>query len=158
LPFLDKDRVDWLGRSMGGGVTLTALVAQAGLVDTAVIYASVSSIAADNWKQFSRSSEDRSGTNRRIARTYGLPDDSPEFWRAASPRPYFNRITEPVLVHHGTRDDTCPIHWSEATVKALNAAGKDITFVKYRDEGHTFERQWQRSIGRTVSFFDKHMD
>jgi pimeloyl-ACP methyl ester carboxylesterase len=97
LPFLDKDRVGWLGRSMGGGVTLTALVAQPGLVDAAVIYASVSSMAADNWKQFSRSSEDRSGTNRRIARTYGLPDDSPEFWRAASPRPYFNRITEPVL-------------------------------------------------------------
>jgi dipeptidyl aminopeptidase/acylaminoacyl peptidase len=46
LPFLDKDRVGWLGRSMGGGVTLTALVAQPGLVDAAVIYASVSSMAA----------------------------------------------------------------------------------------------------------------
>jgi dipeptidyl aminopeptidase/acylaminoacyl peptidase len=106
------------------------------------------------------SSLDRPKTVRgpTAARTYGLPDDSPEFWRAASPRPYFNRITEPVLVHHGARDDTCPIHWSEATVKALNAAEKDVTFVKYRGEGHTFERQWQRSILRTVSFFDKHMD
>ena len=101
LKFLDKDRVGWLGRSMGGGVTLTALVAQPGLVDAAVIYASVSSLAADNWKQFSRRSEDRSGTNRRMARTYGLPDKSPEFWRAASPRPYFDRVTEPLLVHHG---------------------------------------------------------
>ena len=43
------------------------------------------------------------GTNRRIARTYGLPDESPEFWRAASPRPYFDRVTEPLLVHHGTQ-------------------------------------------------------
>ena len=51
LKFLDKDRVGWLGRSMGGGVTLTALVVQPGLVDAAVIYASVSSLAADNWKQ-----------------------------------------------------------------------------------------------------------
>ena len=49
LRFLDKDRVGWLGRSMGGGVTLTALVSQQGLVDAAVIYASVSSLAADNW-------------------------------------------------------------------------------------------------------------
>ncbi len=92
LPYLDKNRVGWLGRSMGGGVTLTALVAQPGLVDAAVIYASVSSLAADNWKQFYRPSEDRSRTNRRMARTYGLPDESPEFWRAASARPYLDRV------------------------------------------------------------------
>jgi dipeptidyl aminopeptidase/acylaminoacyl peptidase len=158
LKFLDEDRVGWLGRSMGGGVTLTALVAQPGLVDAAVIYASVSSLAADNWKQFSRRSEDRSGINRRMARTYGLPDKSPEFWRAASPRPYFERVTQPLLVHHGIEDDTCPIRWSEATVKALKVEGKDVTFVRYRGEGHTFEGQWQRSIERTVSFFDKHLD
>jgi dienelactone hydrolase len=158
LPYLDKNRVGWLGRSMGGGVTLTALVAQPGLVDAAVIYASVSSLAADNWKQFYRPSEDRSRTNRRMARTYGLPDKSPEFWRAASARPYLDRVTEPLLVHHGTKDDTCPIRWSEATVKTLGAAGKDVTFVKYRGEGHTFDRQWRRSIERTTSFFDKHLD
>jgi dipeptidyl aminopeptidase/acylaminoacyl peptidase len=86
LPFLDKERVGWLGRSMGGGVTLTALVAQPGLVDAAVIYASTSSLVADNWKQFYRPSEDRARVNGRIKRTYGLPNDSPEFWRAASPR------------------------------------------------------------------------
>ena len=158
LPYLDKDRVGWLGRSMGGNVTLNALVAQPGLVDAAVIYASTSSLAADNWKQFYRPSEDRARVNRRMKQTYGLPDDSPEFWRAASPRPYFNRVSEPLLVHHGTVDDTCPIRWSEATVKALQAAGKDVTFVKYRGEGHTFERQWRRSIERTVAFFDKHLD
>ena len=87
-----------------------------------------------------------------------MPDDSPEFWRAASPRPYLNRVSEPLLVHHGTVDDTCPIRWSEATVQALRAAGKDVTFVKYRGEGHTFERRWRRSSERTVAFFDKHLD
>ncbi|MCE3277655.1 MAG: peptidase prolyl oligopeptidase active site protein [Propionibacteriaceae bacterium] len=158
LRYLDKDRVGWLGRSMGGGVTLTALVAQPGLVDAAVIYASVSSMTADNWNQFSRPSEDRARTNRRMARTYGLPDESPEFWRAASSRPYLDRVTEPLLVHHGIQDNTCPIRWSEATVKALKAAGKDVTFVRYRGEGHTFERQWRRSIERTVDFFDKHLN
>ena len=42
-------------------------------------------------------------------------------------------------------------------MKALKAAGKDVTFVKYRGEGHTFERQWERSIERTVAFFDKQL-
>jgi len=66
---------------------------------------------------------------RRIARTYGLQDKSLQIWRAASPQRYFDRITEPVLVHHGTQEDTRPIRWSEATVKALYAADKDVTLV-----------------------------
>jgi dipeptidyl aminopeptidase/acylaminoacyl peptidase len=156
LRFLDRNRVGWLGRSMGGSVTLNALVAKPGLVDAAVIYASTSSLAADNWRQFNRDNEDQR-VNRRIARTYGLPDRSPQFWRAASPRDYFDRVTEPLLVLHGTADDTCPIEWSQATVKALRSKGKDVTFVTYRGEGHTFERQWHRSIERTVAFFRDHL-
>lgn len=156
LGFLDGQRVGWLGRSMGGSVTLNALVAKPGLVDAAVIYASTSSLASDNWKQFNRDSGD-DDVNRKIDLTYGLPDDSPAFWRAASPRPYFNRVTEPLLVLHGAEDDTCPIEWSQDTVKALKAQGKDATLVTYRGEGHTFERQWQASIERTAQFLSDHL-
>jgi hypothetical protein len=40
-----------------------------------------------------------------------------------------------------------------------NAAGQEIvSFVKYREDGHTFGRQWRRSIERTVAFFDDHLD
>ena len=40
----------WVVSWVVGGLTLTALVAQPGLVDAAVIKASVSSLAADNWR------------------------------------------------------------------------------------------------------------
>lgn len=156
--FLDGDRVGWLGRSMGGNVTLNALVAQPNLVDAAVIYASTSSLAAQNWDQFYADSDDRRATNRKIERTYGLPDDNPAFWRAASPRTYFDRVADPLMVHHGTADDTCPIEWSEDIVDTLQRKGKDVTFYRYRDSGHTFEgTAWQRSIERTVDFFDEHL-
>ena len=62
------------------------------------------------------------------------------------------------MVHHGRRDDTCPIAWSRATVKALEAEGKDVTFHTYAGEGHTFEGDWTTSIKRTVRFFDRHLD
>jgi dipeptidyl aminopeptidase/acylaminoacyl peptidase len=115
-------------------------------------------MTADNWRQFTRGSDDRRSVNRRIARTYGLPDDNPGFWRATSSRPYFDRITEPIMVHHGTADDTCPIAWSQRTVDALEKAGKDVTFHRYRGAGHTFEgATWQRSIERTADFFDDHL-
>jgi len=158
LRFLDTDKVGWLGRSMGGEVTLRALAVQPGLVDAAVIYASTSSLAADNWRQFYRAAGDRRAVNRRIERTYGLPADNPRFWRAVSARPFFHRVTEPVLVHHGDRDDTCPIAWSRATVRALEREGVDVTLRTYRGEGHTFEGQWRTSIERTAAFFDRHLD
>ncbi len=157
LKFLDRDRVGWLGRSMGGEVTLRALAARPGLVDAAVIYASTSSLTADNWKQFNQGSSDRRAVNRRIEKGYGLPSQSPEFWRAASARPYLDRVTEPVLVHHGLLDETCPIAWSRRTVEALDRGRADVTFRTYRGEGHTFERQWLTSIKRTVAFFDRHL-
>ena len=105
--------------------------------------------AADNWNQFYRRSKDRSRINRRTTRTYGWRRLT-EFWRAASPRPYFDRITETVMVLHGTRDDACPICWSEATVKALKLAGK-ASHSSNTAGRTTFELQWQRLKGRSPS-------
>ena len=156
LKFLDKERVGWMGRSMGGNVTLTALVVRPGLVDAAVVYASTSSLVADNWRTFSRDAEDQA-TNRRIARGYGLPEDNPKFWRAASSRPYFDRITEPIMVHHGLQDDTCPVEWSRRTVRALRKADKEVIYHSYGGEGHTFAGQWGRSIERSADFFDREL-
>lgn len=157
LDFLDGDRVGWLGRSMGGEVTMRALAAQPGLVDAAVIYASTSSLAADNYDQFYRDAADRRAVNRKIETTYGLPKDNPDFWRAASARPYFNRVTEPLLVLHGTEDDTCPISWSRATVKTLQSKGADVTLTEFEGEGHRFEGQFSDSIRQTADFFEDHL-
>jgi len=139
----------------GGDVARAGRAARS--VDAAVIYAWTSSLAADNWKQCYRPSSDRQAVNRRIEKAYGLPSKSPTFWLEASARPYFNRVTEPLLVHHGLDDDTCPVEWSRATVKALNAGGAEATLVTYRGEGHAFAGQWQRSIEHTVGFFDQHL-
>ena len=51
---LDEDRVGLLGRSMGGGVILKALVAHPGLVRAASLWASVSSLERENYDQFIR--------------------------------------------------------------------------------------------------------
>ena len=70
-----------------------------------------------------------------------------------------DRVSDPLLVHHGTADDTCPIAWSEDIVETLEEKGKDVTFHRYKGAGHTFEgATWQRSIERTVDFFDEHLD
>ena len=158
LRFLDGDRVGLLGRSMGGGVVYNALVAQPGLVDAAVVYAPVSSHAADNFNRWIRDDPSRSGLSRTILRRYGAPERNREFWREASPRPYFDRITEPVLIHHGTADESCPIRWSRTSLRALRRADVDARMFTYPGQPHAFDIAWPQSMRRTVRFFERNLE
>ena len=155
MPRLDGDRIGLLGRSMGGGVTYNALVTRPGLVQAAVVFAPVSSRTADNFNRWIR--DDRSELAAQITSRHGTPQGNPTFWRQVSPRPYFDRITEPLLIHHGTSDDSCPIRWTRSTQAALEAAGKDVRLFVYEGEEHAFGPQWPLSMRRTVRFLDRQL-
>lgn len=154
LPAIDGERVGMIGRSMGGGVTFNALVARPDIVDAAIVFASVSSDTVDNFNKWIRP---RSALAARIIEAYGEPEDDPAFWRDVSPRTFFDRVEAPVLVHHGTDDETCPIEWTEETVAALRAADADVTYHRYHGEGHDFTAGYTRAMRRTVSFLREHL-
>ena len=154
---VDDERIGLLGRSMGGGVVYNVLTVAPGLVDAGVVFAPVSSRAIDNFNRWIRPDPGRSTLATRILRRYGEPRESPRFWRQLSPRTYFDRITEPVLVHHGTSDDTCPLPWTRATVAAMQAAGVDVRLRLYEGEEHAFGPQWPLSMRRTTAFFRRHL-
>lgn len=43
-------------------------------------------------------------------------------WAEVTTTNYFDRITEPVLMFHGTSDESCPVAWARQTKRALDAA------------------------------------
>jgi uncharacterized protein len=149
-PYVDPDQMAMLGRSMGGGVTLNALVAQPDLVEAAVIYASVSSRFLDNLRHFTARS--RPDAVRAMFERFGTPGEEPRFYRELSSRTFFDRVSDPLLIHHGSADETCPFPWATTTQRLLERAGADSRLEVYRGEHHTFIPQWQDSIERTVEF------
>jgi dipeptidyl aminopeptidase/acylaminoacyl peptidase len=155
LPYVDPDRTALLGRSMGGGVVLDALVAKPGLVRAAVLFASVSSDFLDNFERWTV--RERPAAARRFYARFGTPRSRPGFYAALSPRTYFDRITEPVLLHHGTSDDSCPIAWSRTTHRLLTRAGVDSRLRVYDGEEHAFGPQWDLAMRRTVAFLDRRL-
>jgi dipeptidyl aminopeptidase/acylaminoacyl peptidase len=157
LPAVDPNRIGLLGRSMGGGVTYNVLVAQPGLVDAAVVYAPVSSNAVDNFDRWIRGQPGNAALADQIVATYGSPEDNPSFWRNTSPVTFFDRVSEPILVHHGTADESCPIEWSQTTVAILQSLGKDAELLTYDGEPHAFEAAWEQSMERTIAFFQRHL-
>ena len=156
LPYVDPDKTAMVGRSMGGGVTLNALVAAPGLVDAAVIYASVSSRYLDNLRHFTR--PNRPDAVGRLHDRFGTPQEQPAFYRGLSSRTHFDRITEPVLIHHGAADGTCPPTWSRSTQGLLERAGVESRLLEYAGEDHAFYARWQDSIERTVEFLRRRLE
>lgn len=154
-PNVKPDKIALMGRSMGGGVTYTALVAAPGLFKAGILYAPVSSSSVDNFEKWTR--PDRATTQRVVA-TLGEPSANPDAWAKTSARTYFGRITEPVMIHQGTADLSCPPQWAQASVDALKAAGKSVEYFTYPGQPHVFTTgPWTTSIQRSADFLKQHL-
>jgi uncharacterized protein len=152
--FVDKERIGLLGRSMGGGVAFNSMVVKPGVFDAYVAFAPTSSNVVDNFNRWTRMNFDIANE---IEKRFGLPDDSPEFWKGVSAVNYFDKVTEPLLILHGTEDESCDIKWSEVTTKALQDAGKEVEFIQYEGEKHAFSPRWEDSMKETIRFFETHL-
>lgn len=155
MPEVRDDQVALAGRSMGGGVVFNALVVDPDLVDAAVVWASVSTRYIDNFRQWTEPG--RPERAREVIERWGSVDENPKFWAGLSSRTYFDRIEAAVMMHHGTLDESCPYPWAEATRDALRRAGVDLSFQSYDGEYHTFFRDWELSMERTVAFLRSEM-
>lgn len=152
--FVDKERIGLLGRSMGGGIAFNSMVVKPGIFDAYVAFAPVSANVIDNYNRWTRMNPD---IVEEIDKRFGLPEDNPEFWQGISAINYFDKATEPLLILHGTADETCDIKWSEATVKALQNAGKSVEFIQYEGERHAFSPRWEDSMKETIRFFEANL-
>lgn len=154
LPSIDAERVGMLGHSMGGGVTLNALVVRPDLIDAAVLFAPVSGDAHLNYERWTKRNSSRAAG---MAERYGTPADNPEFWDGVSAVTYLARIASPIMIHHGTADASVPLEWSEDLYTRLRGFGKDITLYVYPQEPHEFVADWSLVMERTAEFFAAHL-
>lgn len=150
LAVLDTNRIGMLGHSMGGGVTLATLVVDPGLVQAAVLYAPVS---GDMSKSYERWMSRRPETAAKITALYGSPTTSLDFWQNVSSENFYERVTAPVAIFHGTADDSVPLAWSEETKQLLETAGKDVSLTIYPGGPHEFARDWPAFMGTVATFF-----
>jgi len=154
LSYFDKEKIGMLGHSMGGGVTQNILVIKPDLVDAAVLFAPVS---GDNLLNYERWTMRRPELAQKIVETYGTPQENPDFWHDISSINFLERIKTPIVLHHGTADDSVPIEWSNRMNQLLVEKGKDIAYYIYEGQPHEFTTSWSLVMQRTVDFFDKHL-
>lgn len=154
LSYLDTTSIGMLGHSMGGGIAQTVAVAVPDLVKAIVLYAPVSMNYRDSYYHYMADNAERA---KRIIERFGLPETNPAFWDGISPETYADRITVPILLFQGTRDDSVPQEWSDKTVTLLKEKGKNLDYVVYPSEGHEFGSQWTNFMLRSADFFRTHL-
>lgn len=150
---VDDERLGLMGRSMGGGVGMKAIIVEPGLFRAASLWGAVSSVEAEVFQRFI-AVDALSPENP--ARFHGRPAEAPRFWRGVSARPFFGAVTAAVELVHGRVDEVCPPSWAPATLRAMRRAGVDARLEWYPDH-HAFGPSFDEAMDTTIGFLDRRL-
>ena len=87
-------------------------------------------------------------------------EEAPELYKKASPTTYAHKDASPLLILHGTADETVKISQSETLVAALKRVGAPHEFVSIPDAPRTFHLQNVPGCdlrALVIGFLDKHL-
>ena len=161
-PQADPNRIGMWGHSMGGNITLRALVIDP-RIKVAVIWAGVTATYKDMLENWHPPAADRpppsfAGSARQnYLGRFGTPEQNPQFWDSISPMAYLSDITAPIQLHHGTADVEVPLQFSQTLANDLRAANKPVELYTYAGADHNIAQGFTQAMARSVAFFDRYL-
>jgi fermentation-respiration switch protein FrsA (DUF1100 family) len=163
FPDSDPARMGMWGHSMGGSITLRAMVIDPS-IRAGVIWAGVVAPYADllsRWRRPDRPTPAVSASARRwrdqFLETYGSPESNPVFWDSISPNAYLVDVSGPIQLHHGTADTSVPPEFSQTLYQELQDAGKPAELYTYKGDNHNLSQSFATAMKRSVEFFDEYV-
>lgn len=164
FPQADPSRIGMWGHSMGGYLTLRAMVISPD-IRAGVIWAGVVASYPDlltRWRRGSGPTPTPPASSSRRwrldwASLYGSPEENPDFWNGISSNTYLADLSGPLQLHHGTADESVPLEFSEILYQQLQQAGKLAEFYTYPDDNHNLSNFFSQAMTRTIGFFDQYL-
>ncbi|MFO7918389.1 MAG: alpha/beta fold hydrolase [Anaerolineae bacterium] len=165
-PDADPQRVGVWGHSMGGTLTLRAMVVN-DQIDAGVIWAGVVAPIEDVWEKrphwIARSLRATPEADRTPVPptegifAYGMFDENPAFWASVDPTLHLEKLSGPLQLHHSKADDSVPVEWSEDLYARLQDAGQSAELYLYEGDNHNLSNSFVTAMARSVQFFDRHV-
>jgi dipeptidyl aminopeptidase/acylaminoacyl peptidase len=155
----DPQRIGMWGHSMGGHITLRAMVTTRD-IKAGVIWAGVVASYPDmmyRWRATPPAtlSSGARGWRNEFTRLYGTPEENPAFWASISPISYVKDLSGPLQLHHGTADEEVPLFFSEALNQAVLDAGGEVELYTYPGDDHNISGYFSLAMQRSIEFFDR---
>jgi dipeptidyl aminopeptidase/acylaminoacyl peptidase len=154
-PDADPNRIGMWGHSMGGYITLRAMVAQQD-IKAGVIWAGVVASYDDLFESWFGGGNRRGWRSDAVER-YGTPDDNPTFWNALSANSYLADLSGPIQLHHGTGDTSVPYAYSVTLDEQIRAAGRFVELFLYPNDDHNIATNRDNALTLSVVFFNQYV-
>jgi uncharacterized protein len=156
-------RVGLWGHSMGGYLTLRALILNSG-AKAAVIWGGVVAPHLEVFKFFnSRPRAENARYSRyinerkKLYATFGSPEENPEFWNALSANTFITKPIAPIQLHHGLSDTVVPPRFSSILAAELKAVKSPVELFTYPRTDHNLSQSFGVAMRRSVAFFDRYL-
>lgn len=149
FPDADPDRMGMWGHSMGGYITLRAMVVDPG-IKAGVIWAGVVAPYAD---MVDIDGRPRFGT-RSLLQRMGDPALDPEFWASISANSFLADLSGPLQLHHGTADTSVPATFSMDLALQVRDIGKVAELYMYDGDDHNISRNFTGAMLQSIEFFN----
>jgi fermentation-respiration switch protein FrsA (DUF1100 family) len=162
FPMANPQKVGMWGHSMGGFLTLRAMVISPD-IKAGVIWAGVVGSYADmlyNWRRAGPTPTPLPtprGWRSDWIKEYGTPDQNPQFWDSISATSYLPDLSGPLQLDHGTADEEVPLAFSEKLAQEVQDAGGTVELYTYDGDNHNISKWFSLAMDRTVEFFDRYL-
>ncbi len=159
-PDVNPEKIGMWGHSMGGYLTLRAMVILDD-IKAGVIWAGVVASYQDllyNWRRTGAFTPSPSSTGRgwrtSYIEQYGTPEQNPAFWDSISATSYLSDLSGPVELHHGTADEDVPVEFSIRLAELGRQNGQIVNLYTYEGDNHNISKYFTQAMNQTIAFFD----
>ncbi|MBI3168909.1 MAG: alpha/beta fold hydrolase [Chloroflexi bacterium] len=159
-PDVNPEKIGMWGHSMGGYLTLRAMVISDD-VKAGVIWAGVVASYPDllyNWRRtgsFTPSPSSRGvGWRTSWIEQFGTPEQNPTFWDSVSATSYLTDLSGPLELHHGTADEDVPVEFSIRLAELARQDGQIANLYMYEGDNHNISKYFSQAMNQTIAFFD----
>lgn len=163
----DPERIGMWGHSMGGFITLRAMVVS-DEIKAGVIWGGVVASYQDLFERWHRRDSDeptptpnptrpRGRWRSELIETYGSIEENPAFWASISANSYVADLSGPLQLHHATTDASVPAEFSEILYEQVQAAGVPVELYLYEGDNHNIFANFWTAMRRSIAFFDTYV-
>lgn len=140
-PRVDTRRVAVMGGSYGGYMVNAVLGSHPGVFD-----AGISMVGVSDWVRALEEASPGLKASDRIEYGDIREEKWQRFYAENSPINNADKIDVPLLVSHGVNDPRDPVTESDRIVSAVRGNGREVTYLRWPDEGHSVRKQENRVV------------